>query len=241
MNMFSKSFVSVRLIKCCRSYNSPIHKLLKQKMVKKRFADEILGYHMLNYTPIKESVWEDINASIVSSCCVVSDQAMGNHLSGIDNKFNDWRISNKTAKIAKNHAVNVSSYRLTSVCNNRDIGDIERIVDEIQRRNDSFDYYSILLRKESLDHLTYRWYVIPKDFYVFDANLFDWDIKIGQKGFIVGWKSKFMDITFSMSSQLWYKFQLIDIEQFIIVDVSVYKKSVLMTYADVFHLKTKDN
>lgn len=238
--MFSKSFISFRIIRCSHSYhNYPIHKVLKQPAIKKRFRDEVKGYHILNSKPIKESVWESINANIVSSHCVVSEEAMGNHLSGIDNKFDDWRISNKTAKVV-NDNVRVSSYRLTSVCNNRTIGDTEDIVEEIKRRDESFDYYSILLRNERLNYITYQWYVIPENFYVFDAGRYEWDTKIGRSGLIVGWKSKFMDITFSMSSQLWYKFKLCDIEQFKIVEESVENNNALMSYADVYRLISKD-
>lgn len=68
----------------------------KNSDVKKQFFKVISGYHLINKSPVKESIWEDINCSIVKNFCLVADQANGNHKSGKDNKFNTFNISNKT-------------------------------------------------------------------------------------------------------------------------------------------------
>jgi hypothetical protein len=226
----------------CSIPKKGIHTLLRQKEVKKRFKQEILGYHMINSNPVKESVWEDINANIVSDHCVITEQALGNHLSGIDMKFNNWRISNKTAKISGNR-IRLSSYRLTSVCNNRNIGCKDDIVDEIERRDGTFDYYSLLLRSESNNILTYNWYVVPNDILIFDAGAHGWEYKLKKDDgtTVTGWKSKYMDITFSMSSQLWYRFDESDIEDYKILDVEVdlYNETQLR-YSDIYKLLNQE-
>lgn len=62
------------------------------------------------------------------------------------------------------------------------------------------------------------WYIIPKDYYVFKIDSFT--PKIGKQGkkinLVVGWESKYSDITFSMSSQLWFHFTFNDIKKYII-------------------------
>lgn len=51
---------------------------------------------------------------------------------------------------------------------------------EIKKRNSSFDYYSILIRKEKEKGLIeYMWYIIPKDYYVFNTDKLT--PKIGKK------------------------------------------------------------
>jgi hypothetical protein len=120
------------------------------KGLMKRTETEIKGYHLVNETPIKETRWEDINVSIVSPYCEISDVAKGNHKSGKDHSCIGFGISNKSATVSKKGIVNVSSYRLTSVCSNKKPGDIRRIRAEIAKRDSSYSYYSLLIRDEAV-------------------------------------------------------------------------------------------
>ena len=137
--------------------------------IKENFSNEIRGYHLINSAPIKESVWEEINCNIVNKILSVTDKANGNHVSGKDNKYHKWNISNKSTKIDCK-LVKISSYRLTSVCTDKEPGEKEKIIDEIESRDKSFDYYSILLRKEEDNYIEYNWYIIPKDYYIFKID-----------------------------------------------------------------------
>lgn len=60
---------------------------MKKKNVQKIFEDEIYGYHTTSKSPLKETMWEEINANIMRPFCSISEEAMGNHKSGIDNKL----------------------------------------------------------------------------------------------------------------------------------------------------------
>lgn len=59
--------------------------------------------------------------------------------------------------------------------------------------------------------------------------------KKSEKKIQTGWKSKYMNITFSMSSQLWFHFNIDYIRQFLITCVLV-DKAILpkITYTDVY-------
>lgn len=133
-----------------------------------RAETEIKGYHLVNETPIKETRWEDINESIVSPYCEISDVAKGNHKSGKDHSCMGFGISNKSTTVSKKGIVNVSSYRLSSVCSDKKPGDIKCIKSEIAKRDSSYSYYSLLIRDESSpDVLVYKWYMVPKTCSVF--------------------------------------------------------------------------
>lgn len=223
-----------------------IFKCFKQDIVQNKFKHEIMGYHMINDAPIKEAVWEEINRNIVTDVCTISDEAQGNHLSGKDNKFNNWNISNKTAKMNKNK-IDISSYRLTKVCNNKSPGNVNDIIDEIEKRDDSFEYYSILLREERNNKsVRYIWCIIPKDYYIFNANHLEWKRKFGKmkknKDIQVGWESKYMNITFAMSSQLWFHFNYDDIKKYIICEVEVNKNKIpRLSYSELYKLHAMDS
>ena len=209
----------------------------KFKKIQNEFNAVIEGYHMINKTPIKESVWEEINCDIVSGICSISDEANGNHLSGKDNKFDNINISNKSTKTDGN-TVSISSYRLSSVCSDKENGNELDIINEIKKRDQSFDYYSILIRNEKKDSIIeYGWYVIPKEYYLFKIdNLIP---KIGKngkkKGKIVGWKSNYCEILFSMSSQLWYKFDIKHIEKYKVCCVEINNSKPKINYSQIFH------
>lgn len=245
MNNHEKHIVEIRKIqKCWREYKQNIYAVLKSNTVKKCFMNELRGFHLINTCAIKESFWEEINRNIVRDKCVVNDIADGNHKSGKDMRFNDWNISNKTCKLEKNN-INISSYRLSSVCNNKEIGTKEHIMEEIEKRDNSFEYYSILIRDEHKDknQITYHWCIIPKTFFVFDLNNQSFVPKIGvkgkSKGKVAGWKGEYFDITFSMSSQLWFHMKFNHIKKYIIHSIII---PIVETYSygDIYKMVTSN-
>lgn len=238
-----------KIVKCqsiCRRWlickNNIYSAKKKFKKLQLIFNDVLVGYHMINRTPIKETVWEEINCDIVSSLCCVTDEANGNHKSGKDNRFDNLNISNKSSK-TDGVNVSISSYRLSSVCSDKVQGNEKDIIDEIEKRDKSFDYYSFLIRNEKENSIIeYIWYVIPKNYYLFKIDKLTPKIgKIGKKkGEIVGWQSKYCDITFSMSSQLWYKFNINDIEKFKVCYTEIDNSKPKINYAYITHLE-KEN
>jgi|TARA_B110000285_G_scaffold198446_1_gene230905 hypothetical protein len=216
--------------------NDPFYN--KCKTLHKEFNDVIKGYTMINKTPIKESVWEEINCNIVCGVCSITDEANGNHTSGKDNRFDNLNISNKSTKTNGNN-ISISSYRLSSVCSDKNNGNVQDIISEIEKRDSSFDYYSILIRNEK-EHamIEYMWYIIPKDCHIFKIN--ELTPKLGKngkkKGEIVGWESKYCNITFSMSSQLWYNFNIIDIEKYKVCSTEIDNSKPKINYSQIFNL-----
>jgi hypothetical protein len=229
------------IIKCqaiCRGWLSRKNNIyIKFKKLQQHFSDVIVGYHMINKTPIKETVWEEVNCDIVSDVCCITDEANGNHTSGKDNKFDKINVSNKSIK-RKNNEISLSSYRLTTVCSDKNPGDVKEIIREIERRDASFQYYSILVRDEKKNSpiINYEWYVIPKDYYLYKIDTFTPMYgKIGKKkGDIVGWESKYCDIKFSMSSQLWYKFDIKHIEKYKVCSKEIDNSSKKINYSQIF-------
>ena len=215
-----------------------IHSICKKlNLLQDTFKSVINGYHIINKTPIKETVWEEVNCDIVRDVCNISDEANGNHVSGKDNRFDNCNVSNKSAKTDKDK-VSISSYRLSSVCDSANNGNPSDIINEIERRDESFDMYSLLVRSEKENPIIgYSWYMIPKDHFVFKIN--ELVPKIGKmgkkKGKIVGWKSEYCDITFSMSSQLWYKFNIETIEKYKISYVEVDNSKSKINYSQIYN------
>ncbi len=105
----------------------------KSKRLQENFTRTLKGYHMVNNAPIKESVWEEVNCNIVKSLFSISDEAKGNHTSGKDNRFDNINISNKSSKVEGTN-ISISSYRLTTVCNDKDIGTSVNIIEEIKKK-----------------------------------------------------------------------------------------------------------
>lgn len=182
------------------------------------FGKCIKGYHLVNMSPINETVWEEINALIfVQSGINVYSKSEGGHLSGMDISSSIGNISNKSAKYSRDRAsIDISSYRLTTVCSEKNCGNVQSIVDEINKRK-NFDYYSLIIRDETTDkevqsHIHYDWLLVPSDYNVLDPAAYEWVPTIGKRGknkdMQVGWHTNEingckMSITFSMSSQLW--------------------------------------
>tara|TARA_A100001015_G_C15010840_1_gene723023 strand:- start:808 stop:1569 length:762 start_codon:yes stop_codon:yes gene_type:complete len=208
----------------------------KCKELQENFQKFVKGYHMVNKAPIKEAVWEEINCEIAKILFFISDEAKGNHASGKDNRFDNINISNKTTKLVGTN-VPIPSYRLGSVCNNKDIGTSKNIIEEIKKRDSSFDYYSLLIRDERENsHIEYMWYMIPKDCYLFKIDHLNY--KTGQrgkkKGEIVGWESKYSSIRFSMSSQLWFSFSLDKIKKYMVCYTEVDNSKPKINYSQIY-------
>ncbi len=227
-----------------RSYSARKHHFLatlqfNKPAIKTRFVNELGGYHIFNEESVKEATWEEINRNLVRNILPVTDAAHGNHLSGKDNQFGEWGISNKTAKVSGKN-LKISSYRLTCVCNDKDPGNSAAIQEEIKKRDSSYAYYSILVRDEHKSgDTTYKWYVIPKTCEAVDPCATPWEPKLGARGAKkdqqVGWKSKNADISFAMSSQLWITVSLEDIERYCICQTTVKKENKkTMSYAELF-------
>jgi hypothetical protein len=191
------------------------------------FTKCVKGYHLLNDDPIKETPWEDINTVVLNaSGCPVHSKSNGSHQPGGDISCSLGGFSNKSTQYEKgNQAFKISSYRLTTVCSDKEPGQIETIIEEINRRK-NFNYYSIIVRQDLGNEILYEWYLIPSDFPAFDPATYQWTPKLGKigknKGMATGWETNTvqgssMSITFSMSSQLWLDIAITDeMKQFII-------------------------
>lgn len=210
----------------------------KLKKLQPRFEEVINGYHMIHKRPIKESIWEEINCKIVKNVCNISYESNGSHLSGKDNQFDTYTISNKTTK-KNGKYLHVSSYRLTKLCSHKYPGNPQDIIKEIKKRDDSFDYYSLLIREELYKtKLKYEWYMIPKDNYLFQVNYLLPKMN-KNKNEIIGWTSKYCNISFSLSSQLWYKFNIDQIKPYKLCHCTINNDKPKIDYAQVFHMFRK--
>ena len=196
------------------------------------FTKCVKGYHLINDDPIKESPWENINVQILNaSGCPVEAQSNGSHKPGADLQCVLGGLSNKSTQYEAS-GFKLSSYRLTTVCSDKNPGTIEAIMAEINRRKD-FAYYSIIVRNEQADKISYDWFMIPADYAPFNPATYKWSPKLGKtgknKGVVTGWQTDVvngssMSITFSMSSQLWMDIHLTDdIKKYIIGSVTVSK------------------
>lgn len=206
-------------------------------LLQTNFMKCIKGYHLVNDDPIKEAPWENINTIVLNaSGCPVLSKSNGSHQSGGDISCSLGLFSNKSTQYEKgNQMFKISSYRLTTVCSDKDPGEISAIVGEINKRK-NFNYYSIIVRDQVNDKIRYDWYLIPSDYSVFDPATYEWVPKIGKigknKGEIVGWETNTvagssMSISFSMSSQLWLDIAVTDqMKSFIVgsCEVTIGKK-----------------
>jgi len=198
---------------CAAEASAPVITEEMRASLSTNFAKCVKGYHLVNDDPIKETPWEDINTVILdASDCHVHSKSNGSHQSGGDILCSLGKFSNKSTQYEKgNQAFKISSYRLTTVCSDKEPGQIETIIGEINRRK-NFNYYSIIVREDIGNEILYEWYLIPSDFPAFDPSTYQWTPKIGKmgknKGVVTGWETNTvqgssMSITFSMSSQLW--------------------------------------
>ena len=182
------------------------------------FSPTVQGFHLVNESPIKESIWENLNAEIFSAAgCAVTSKSDGGHKSGADIVCAIGGISNKSSSYEKDCTqFKISSYRLTSVCSESNPADPASIIAEINRRK-NYDYYSIIVRSETPASYIYDWYLIPSSCPALNPETYTWVPTTGAKGkkkdCTIGWKTNVVDgswmsISFSMSSQLWMNFNI---------------------------------
>jgi hypothetical protein len=213
-----------------------IHDFCAKELIETNFKKCVKGYHMINSSIINETIWEDINTLIFQSVGIeVYNKSDGSHSPGMDIDCALGRISNKSAKYSNNRqSIDISSYRLTTVCSDKNCGTPTEIITEINSRK-NFDYYSFIIREETLTEIIkYDWLLIPSDHYILDPSSYIWEPTIGKRGknkdTQVGWNTNMIDgskmsITFSMSSQLWIHIEMTeDIKKYIIASAEVSSK-----------------
>lgn len=219
----------------------------KKEEYKQNFVKCVKGYHLINSSPINETVWEDINSVLFSSSNIdIYSKSNGSHLSGMDIHCSLGKISNKSAKYSKNRkGFDISSYRLTTICSENRCGNPADIIREINNRK-NFNYYSFIVREETHDNfIHYDWLFIPSDYSIFDPLSYTWEPTIGKKGnnkgIQVGWNTNTvngckMSITFSMSSQLWIQIEMNEeLKSFIIASTTINKKQ-KYNYIDICNM-----
>jgi hypothetical protein len=114
------------------------------------FTNCVKGYHLINSEPINETIWETINEQVLTlSGYTVHHTSKGSHAPGCDIQSSFGTLSNKSAKYDKlKKNFSISSYRLTTVCSDKNCGNIQDILIEINRRK-NFQFYSFLVRQEN--------------------------------------------------------------------------------------------
>ena len=190
------------------------------------------GFHLINSCNINEKIWEDLNSLIFTKSGIeVFSKSDGSHLSGMDIHCSLGEISNKSAKYSLHRkSIDISSYRLTTICNTNRVGNINEIMEKINERK-NFGYYSIIAREEMEGKNHYDWLFIPSDYYLLNPYSYEWFPMIGKKrnnkDFQIGWNTNEingckMSITFSMSSQLWIHLRMTEeLRKFIIASSEV--------------------
>jgi hypothetical protein len=213
-------------------------------ILSKLFSKCILGYHLVNNSCIKETLWEDINIQILNaSNILVSSSSNGSHQSGADIVCSLGKLSNKSSKYNKNH-FQISSYRLTTMCSAKNYGIIDNIIAEIDRRK-NFNYYSIIVRECDKDVIKYDWYMIPSDCPLLLPSTYKWEYSYNKSNTINGWKTNIingssMKISFAMSSQLWINVNVSDVKKYIISSCVVVEKQ-KYNYIQLYNILTDSN
>ena len=91
--------------------------------------------------------------------------------------------------------------------------------------------------KEGDEKIDYMWYIIPKDYYIFKIDKLE--PKMGKKKTnkdkIVGLDAEYCYIDFSMSSQLWYKFNISQIEKYKVCSTEIDNSKSKINYSQIFH------
>ena len=102
----------------------------KNAKLKEFFEKCVKGYHLINDDPIKESPWEDINAQILNAAgYTVQYKSSGSHNSGKDLECSLGTFSNKSILYdTSKNTFQLSSYRLTKVCSDKDNGTMDNII-----------------------------------------------------------------------------------------------------------------
>lgn len=207
------------------------------------FSATITGYHLLNEDIIRHAVWEHINKQVYNNLGVeVMETANNGHAPGMDIVCAEGRLSNKTSNLSVSKGVtstSISSYRLGKEINHKAENTQEQICEFINSKK-NFDFYSLLTHREvEGGKVEYRWYMIPSSHPSVNPDTYTWEKVYGKtartKGIFTGWQTdsvngSSMSITFSMSSQLWMKVDLTNMDEYIRESIVVSPKPV-MDYA----------
>jgi hypothetical protein len=224
--------------------------VINKEQFHENFVRCVTGYHFINSEPINETIWESINIQVLKiSECEVMSTSSGSHSSGRDIICSLGGLSNKSAKYTKDKKeFAISSYRLTTVCSDKDCGSVESIIQEINSRK-NYEYYSFIVRNEKEEEIEYDWYMIPSNYVILSPECYIWEPMIGQRGKKtgeqVGWKTNEingskMSITFSMSSQLWLNISVTEeLKGFIISSCTVSKKT-KFNYLQIYDMFSKN-
>lgn len=241
-----KKKVSKKKLLIIENDNISLVPTINKELFAENFMKCVKGYHYINTEPINETVWETINGQVLElSGCPVKHTSSGSHSSGKDITCCLGGLSNKSAKYAKKGAeFAISSYRLTTVCSDKDCGTVETIVQEINSRK-NYDYYSFIVRDETDEIISYDWYLIPSNYPILSPELYTWEPMYGQRGKKtgeqVGWKTNDingskMSITFSMSSQLWLNVAVTEELKTFIVGSCSFSKKTKLNYLQIYNM-----
>lgn len=227
--------------------NTPV--IINKDQFTQNFRRCVMGYHLINSDPINETVWETINSQILElSGCEVQQMSSGSHSSGRDITCGLGGLSNKSAKYTKGKSeFCISSYRLTTVCSDKNCGTVSDIIQEIKSRK-NYDYYSFMVRDENPTNISYDWYMIPADYPALNPECYVWEPMLGQRGKKigeqVGWKTNEIDgskmtIMFSMSSQLWLTLAVTEDLKKYIVSTCIVGRKPMYNYVDIYEMVLK--
>lgn len=230
-------FILIQILLVVQAINKMnIEKFCNKNLLEENFKKCVKGYHLVNSSPIIEKIWEELNATLFTSVGIeVQSKSDGSHSPGMDIQCSLGGISNKSGKYSnQKKSIDISSYRLTTVCNAKNCGTPQEIIQEINKRK-NFDYYSFIIRDESVGsgQISYDWLLIPSNHLVLDPSSYTWEPTFGKRGknkdAQVGWNTNEingckMSVTFSMSSQLWMHINMSEeIKQFIVASTNVNK------------------
>jgi hypothetical protein len=208
-------------------------------LLKKYITKTILGYHLINDTPIKEAVWETILCCALNKANYNYDYKQGSHCSGRDIvvKLNDVDIgiSCKSCKETRTSLV-LSSYRLTT-CKK-----VEDFVNEIDIKRANFDYYSIISRYDGDETTIYSIYLIPAE--IIKSVDKEWIVKYkkntkGNDNVISQWETiqkngLQLSVKASMSNQLWITLNKQNFKKYCLCDNIVVKNKKVIDYCVLF-------
>jgi hypothetical protein len=212
--------------------------LQNNSILNKNFNYCVNGFHLINTGVINEKIWEEINTQVfIESGLSMTYMSSGSHQSGTDIICNGVSFSNKSAKKTLKNHISLSSYRMTTICNNKDVGTEEKIINEINKRK-NFDYYSIIVRKETKKELEYIWYILPSNLDILNPSKYKWKPYYNKKNIQTGWITNkinncYMKIVFSMSSQLWIFIDTNELNKYKITDTKITTKNKL-NYISIF-------
>jgi len=213
------------------------------------FQKCVQGYHFINSEPLNETVWETVNSQVlIVSGCEVQNTSSGSHSSGRDIVCALGGISNKSAKYSKGKTeFSISSYRLTTVCSDKDCGNVEAIVNQINSRK-NYEWYSFIVRNETDAAFEYDWYMIPSGEPILSPECYTWEPVYGQRGKNsgqqIGWQTNElngsqMTIRFSMSSQLWISIKVTeDLKKYIVSSCTVSRQA-KFNYLQIYQMFNK--